>query len=69
MANAKLTFERSQIANFKVLIPLADRVEFPVKNVVFVCPAKAGVFSGSQPHQNKSQSSVACAEQRVVQEG
>jgi hypothetical protein len=23
------------------------------------CPAKAGVFSGSQPHQNKSQSSVA----------
>ena len=26
---------------------------------VNVCPAKAGVFSGSQPHQNKSQSSVA----------
>jgi hypothetical protein len=24
-----------------------------------VCPAKAGVFSGSQPHQDKSQSSVA----------
>ena len=26
---------------------------------VNVCPAKAGVFSGSQPHPNKSQSSVA----------
>src|SRR5580658_672866 len=24
-----------------------------------VCPAKAGVFSGSQPHQDKSQSPVA----------
>jgi hypothetical protein len=30
--DAMLTFERSQIANFKVLIQLADRAEFPRKN-------------------------------------
>jgi imidazolonepropionase-like amidohydrolase len=30
-----------------------------LKQAINVCPAKAGVFSGSQPHQNKSQSSVA----------
>jgi hypothetical protein len=29
------------------------------KRVINGGPAKAGVFSGSQPHQNKSQSSVA----------
>jgi hypothetical protein len=29
------------------------------RRAINVCPAKAGVFSGSQPHQNKSQSSVA----------
>ncbi len=29
------------------------------RRAISVCPAKAGVFSGSQPHQNKSQSSVA----------
>ena len=29
------------------------------RKAISVCPAKAGVFSGSQPHQNKSQSSVA----------
>jgi hypothetical protein len=29
------------------------------RELINVCPAKAGVFSGSQPHQNKSQSSVA----------
>ena len=29
------------------------------KRACNVCPAKAGVFSGSQPHQNKSRSSVA----------
>jgi hypothetical protein len=29
------------------------------RKAINVCPAKAGVFSGSQPHQNKSQSSVA----------
>lgn len=31
----------------------------PAEGHINVCPAKAGVFSGSQPHQNKSQSSVA----------
>jgi hypothetical protein len=32
-------------------------------------PAKAGMFSGSQSHRGKSQGPVACAEQRVIQEG